>query len=78
MDKIEKSLSQEEALANATPASLYEPNHDLSVEYKKLAACLIGEKHNDFRLFSKLKNLFKGPAREEINREVLYKDRIKI
>ncbi|MFC1685882.1 AAA family ATPase [Nanoarchaeota archaeon] len=67
-----------EALANATPAALYEPNHDLSVEYKKLAACLIGEEYADPRFFSKLKGLFKGPTREAINREVLYRDRIKI
>lgn len=67
-----------EALANATPASLYEPKHDLGVEYRKLGACLIGEKYNDPRISAKLKGLFKGPEREEINREVLYKDRIKL
>jgi septum site-determining protein MinD len=68
-----------EALANATPTSLYDPNHDSSIEYKKLAASLIGEKYNDPRLLSKLKTLFSGgPSRADINREVLYKDRIKL
>jgi len=68
-----------EALANAIPASLYDPKHDISIEYKKLAAALIGEKYDDPRFFSKLKNMFSsGSSRDEINREVLYKDRIKL
>jgi len=67
-----------EALANATPAALYEPNHDLSMEYKKLAACLIGEKYDEPRFVAKIKGMFRGPSREAINREVLYKDRIKL
>ena len=68
-----------EALANATPASLHTPDDDLGIEYRKLAACLIGEKYDDPRFFSKVKGLFRGaPPRQEINREVLYKDRIKI
>ncbi len=68
-----------EALANATPASLYDPNHDLSMEYKKLAACLVGEKFDEPRFFAKMKRLFSAaPPKQEINREILYKDRIKI
>ncbi len=68
-----------EALANATPASLYDPSHDLSVEYKKLAACLIGERYNDPRLLSKIKGLFSpGRTKEEANRAALYRERIKL
>jgi len=41
------------------------------VEYKKLAAVLIGEKYNE----NKLKNIFRKitPKRQEINREIFYK-----
>ena len=67
-----------EALANATPASLYEPNHDLSVEYKKLAACLIGEKYKDGRIKSQIKDLFSMGkiSKQDSNRAAVYKDRI--
>lgn len=68
-----------EALANATPAALYEPMHKVSIEYKKLAACLIGEKFDDPRLLSKLGKMFSFKrSKEEANRMGLYKDRIKI
>ena len=68
-----------EALANATPTSLYDPSHDLSIEYKKLAACLIGENYSDPRFFSKVKSLFsRRKPKEEVNRAAVYKDRIKL
>jgi len=69
-----------EALANATPAVLYEPNHDISAEYKKLAACLIGEKFKDKRLGAQLKNLFSFGKieKQDANRAAVYKDRIKV
>jgi len=68
-----------EALANATPVSLHSPKHDLSVEYKKLAASLIGEEFKDHSLLRRMKNFFfKSAKKEDINRLVLYKDRVKI
>ena len=68
-----------EALANATPASLYDPMHDVSIEYKKLAGCLIGERYNDPRVMSKIKSIFAmSRPKEDLNRAALYKDRIKV
>jgi septum site-determining protein MinD len=58
------------ALSEFTPLPYYKPNSDGSIEYKKLAAALIGEKYKPFRLKRFLKL---GPKREDINREIYYK-----
>lgn len=58
------------ALSEFTPSTLYKPNSEGSLEFRKLAATLIGEKYKP----SKLKNLFKiTPKRQDINREIFYK-----
>jgi len=58
------------ALSEFTPSTVHKPNSRGSVEYKKLAAVLLGEKYNPFSI----KSLFKiTPRREEINRELYYK-----
>ena len=67
-----------EALSLATPVSLHSPRNNVSVEYKKLAASLIGEKYEDPRFFSKLKSIFSGSSKVEMNREEMFKDRVKI
>lgn len=60
------------ALSNFLPSTLHKPKSDASVEYKKLAATLIGEKYRPFDL----KNLLNiTPKRQEINREIFY-DRV--
>jgi len=54
-----------------TPSTSLKPNSNLSVEYKKLAACLVGEKYNPFRfrgIFQKM-----SPKRQDVNRELFYK-----
>jgi septum site-determining protein MinD len=57
------------ALSKFTPSSLYKPGSDASVEYKKLAATLVGEKYKPFRF----KEMFRlTPKIEEINRELYY------
>jgi septum site-determining protein MinD len=57
------------ALFEFTPSTIHKPNSEASIEYKKLAATLIGEKYKPFRL----KNFFKiTPKRQEINREIFY------
>ncbi len=56
--------------ANFIPPIYFKPKSDLSIEYKKLAACLAGEDYNPFRI----KEIFKevSPKRQEINRELFY------
>lgn len=57
------------ALSESTPSTSYMPKSEASVEYKKLAATLIGEKYKPFNL----KNFLKiTPKRQEINREIFY------
>jgi MinD-like ATPase involved in chromosome partitioning or flagellar assembly len=36
-----------EALAKSTPASVFTPKRDFAVEYKKLAASLVGEEYRE-------------------------------
>ena len=53
-----------------TPSTMHNPHSPGSVEYKKLAAILIGEKYRPFNL----KELFSRitPSRQEINRQMYY------
>ena len=44
-----------EALANSTPAAVFSPRRNFAVEYKKLAASIIGEEYNDRRIMSRIK-----------------------
>jgi len=57
------------ALSEFAPSTIYKPKSEASVEYKKLAATLIGEKYNPFHLRNFLKIT---PKRQEINREIFY------
>ena len=68
-----------EALSETVPVSIYAPKSNTGTEYRKLAAALIGEEYKDPSFFGKLKNIFgKSIKKEEINRAVFQKDRIKI
>lgn len=61
-----------EALSLAKPVPTHKPKTNAAVEYKKLAACLIGEKYKDTRLWSKIKSSFvKKLPKDEINRSVI-------
>lgn len=65
-----------EAIANTTPVTVHSPKANSSIEYKKLAACLIGEKYEDPRLFARLKSIFKKDvARDNVNRLLLENER---
>jgi septum site-determining protein MinD len=76
---LEDDVKVLEALSEATPVSLYAPRSNIGVEYRKLAACLIGEEYKDPRFFAKLKSIFvKNIDKEEINRAVFHKDRLKV
>ena len=61
-----------EALSQATPSTIYKERSDSSIEYKKLAAALIGEEYNDPRFISKLKSLFKKPLKQDDNRDKIF------
>jgi len=57
------------SLSRFEPSTSYKPKSKASIEYKKLAGVLVGEKHKPFGL----KNFFKlTPKRQDINREVFY------
>lgn len=66
---LPEDVRVQEAIANTTPVVLYKPKANASVEYKKLAACLIGGQYKDPRLWHRLKSVFKKDiAKENINR----------
>ena len=66
---LPEDIRVQEAIANTTPVALYKPKANASVEYKKLAACLIGEKYEDPRLLYRLKSMFKKDiTKDNINR----------
>jgi septum site-determining protein MinD len=56
-----------EALAEMTPASVRTPKRDASVEYKKLAASIIGEEFVDNRLKARLKRFMFVQEKKEDN-----------
>lgn len=61
-----------EALAHSIPASVFSPRKNFAVEYKKLAASLIGEEYKDTRLLKRVKE-FIAPdnSQPKVNRSVL-------
>ncbi len=66
-----------ESVAYTTPASQHSPLANAVIEYKKLAAALIGQDYKDPRLITKIKNFFLNDVRkEEINR-TLFKENLK-
>ncbi|MBW2980817.1 AAA family ATPase [Candidatus Woesearchaeota archaeon] len=66
-----------EALSEMKPASIRSPKRDVSVEYKKLAASLIGEKYIDKRLKARIKRFIfvEEPDKMDINRLLAPKDK---
>ena len=62
-----------EALANTTPLTLHDPKRDAVIEYKKLAAALVGETFKDTRLKARIKSLFlaANPSKIDVNRSLL-------
>lgn len=61
-----------EALSKSKPLSALNNNRDSVVEYKKLAAALIGERYQDKRIKSRVKGLFtKKVTQDEVNRAIV-------
>lgn len=60
------------ALAKGLPVGGFKKNNDVAVEYKKLAAAIIGERYVDKRFKTSVKNLFtKKLSQDEINRAIV-------
>ena len=58
-----------ESIANTMPVTLHKPKSASAIEYRKLAASLIGEKYEDPRLWPRIKSIFKKDIpKENINR----------
>jgi septum site-determining protein MinD len=73
---VPEDITVLEALASTTPAVLHKPRSNAAIEYKKLAACLIGESYKDPRLWPRFASLFKKDiARDNINRLLLENER---
>ena len=61
-----------EALSKSKPLSALNNSRDSVVEYKKLAAALIGERYQDKRIKSRVKGLFtKKVTQDEVNRAIV-------
>lgn len=61
-----------EALQYTKPVTMHDEKNDISVEYTKLAAALIGEKHKDKRFTRKITRFFsRDLPRQDVNRELL-------
>jgi len=58
-----------EALSQSIPSALYKDT-DSTIEYKKLAAALIGETYKDKRFKSKILKLFNKTPKQEMNRRI--------
>jgi len=59
------------SLSNMEPYTIHKPKSKGSIEYKKLAGILVGQKYKP----TKLKRIFGwvNPKKQEINREIFYK-----
>jgi len=72
---LPEDISVLEALAATKPVTLHKPRSNAAIEYKKLAASLIGERYEDPRLWSKVKSLFKKDvAKDNVNRLLMDND----
>jgi len=68
---LPEDIKVPESVYYTTPVALYNPKADSTIEFKKLAASLIGEKYKDPRFLSRLKSIFKrnkDMSRDSVNR----------
>jgi len=60
------------SLNKAQPAAFWKPKNDTVIEYKKLAAALIGDRYKDTRVRSFVRSLFQqGLSKDEVNRAIV-------
>lgn len=61
-----------EALSKTTPTTVYTPKGEVAIQYKQLAASMLGMNYDDPRFFSKIKNwLSKDISKAAVNRVLL-------
>ncbi|MDP1694009.1 MAG: hypothetical protein Q8L34_00540, partial [Candidatus Woesearchaeota archaeon] len=71
---LPENITMLESVAETTPATLYKPNTDVAIEFKKIAASLIDARYDDPRFSTKLKRMFSSdPKKEDVNRDMLRK-----
>jgi septum site-determining protein MinD len=71
---VPENIKVPESIASTNPVAIHKPRSNVAVEYKKLAAALIGEDYKDPRLFSRLKSMFKKEVpKDNINRMLMDK-----
>jgi len=69
---IPEDIKVLEALSKSGPASHHYPNRDLSVEYRKLGGCIVGNNYKDERFVTKVRNFVKRDIpKQEVNRSCL-------
>jgi len=65
-----------EAVAETNPVALNKPKANSSIEFKKLAASLIGEKYKDPRFLMRLRDIMKKDIpKEDVNRLLMENER---
>lgn len=62
-----------EALAYSIPVTLHSKRNGASMEYRKLAAAIIGQDYEDKDILSKVKKLLRGRSKADKNRQALLK-----
>lgn len=71
---LPENITMLESVAETTPATLYKPNTNVAIEFKKIAASLIDARYDDPRFSAKFKRMFSSdPKKEEVNRDMLRK-----
>lgn len=65
---IPEDINVVKSLSTFTPSIVQNPNSKGSIEYKKLAGVIIGEKYRPTKFW----HLFKNPERQDVNRELFY------
>lgn len=65
---IPEDIEVVKSLSTFTPSVIDNPKSRGSIEYKKLAEVIIGEKHRPSNFW----NLFRSPQRQDVNREIFY------
>tara|TARA_Y100000310_G_scaffold345846_1_gene471151 strand:- start:44375 stop:45190 length:816 start_codon:yes stop_codon:yes gene_type:complete len=78
LGRLPDDVKVQEGIANTSPVTLHTPSSSAAIEYKKLAASIVGEEYKDPRLLKRLQSLFtKEVSRENVNRLLLKNERSK-
>ncbi len=67
-----------EALSKNVPSTMYKQKSDASIEFKQLAAALLGEEYRDKRFKSRIKSLFGKTSKQHANRNMFKENLLKV